>query len=217
MIKALLFDMDGILVNTEKVHQKARRLTYDHYKIDYNTIKHIPVIGRNTDAIFKDIEKVISFPVSLKEASRYKRDIFVSLINNDPIPPLDGIVDILNKYSKKLRIAIVSSSCKTNMEAVLRNSNLKDFFELIISAEDVTNCKPDPEGYKAAAKTFNLEPSECIVFEDSGVGIKAGKASGATVIGVYTSPYPEDLSQADYTIKNIKHGLDFVSKLIDEK
>jgi beta-phosphoglucomutase-like phosphatase (HAD superfamily) len=86
MKRALLFDMDGVLVDTEAVHHEARLSVYRKYGMDYGKLRHIPVAGRNTDAIFGDVHAVLPFPVPLKQAVEEKRARFVSLLERSIAP-----------------------------------------------------------------------------------------------------------------------------------
>jgi len=206
MIQALMFDMDGVLVDTEPVHEAARQAVYRAYGIPATDVRHIPVKGRNTVSIFTDVNAVHPFPVPLHTAVREKHDLFVRLLEG-PIDPLPGIRDLLERYHGRVPIALVSASAHKTVEAVLRSTELETYFPVRVHAGDVRAFKPDPEGYLLAAERVGRPPAACAVFEDSVIGIRAAKAAGARVVGVHTGPYPEDLGEADLAVQTVAAGL----------
>ena len=213
MTRALLFDMDGVLVDTEKVHQAARLEVYRKHKIDFDKVKDIPVIGRNTDAIFEEVNARIPFPVPLSQVIREKRDIFVTMLK-EPILPLPGVKELLSRYRGKLKIAVVSASARQNINAVMQNTGLYVYFDAIVCAEDVKFFKPDPESYLFGAKKLGVDPAECVVFEDSRIGVLAAKNAGARVVGVLTGHSQESLMLADITVPDLARGRAQVEQFI---
>jgi len=213
MIKALLFDMDGVLVDSEKIHHEARLQVYAKYGLDYEKVRHIPVAGRNTHSIFGDVQKVLPFPVPLEQAIHDKHETFVRMLDK-PVKPLPGVIPLLKRYAGSLSIALVSASVRMNVEAVMKSSGLTPYFPERIYAEDVTRYKPHPEAYLLAASRLHLAPSDCLVFEDSGIGVQAAKRAGAGVVGVNTG-YPEDLSAADLVVDDMEKGLEDIIARIE--
>jgi HAD superfamily hydrolase (TIGR01509 family) len=214
-IKAVLFDMDGVVVDTEPVHEESRRLTYFKYGISYNKVRDIPVIGRNTDAIFADVHARYPFPVELKTAIKMKRDIFVDLLGNS-VEPLPGVAKLIKWAKKKHNIALVTASAKQNVEAVLKGTGLTGMFDALVVAEDVRKWKPDPEGYLLAAFRLNVNPENCAVLEDSPVGVASAKAAGMKVIGVMTGQGGTAPKEADLLVDNLEVGADSVHRFIEE-
>lgn len=213
MTQALLFDMDGVLVDTEKIHQESRLRIYSKYGMDFELLKDIPVNGRNTDSIFMDVHARLPFPVPLAQVIREKRDIFVALLK-EPILPLPGIKDILSRYRGRLKIALVSASARQNIDAVMRNTGLFVYFDAMVCAEDVKFYKPDPEGYLMGARKLGVEPASCVVFEDSRIGVLAAKNAGMRVVGVKTGYGTDDLRLADVEVPDIAQGREKIDQLI---
>jgi HAD superfamily hydrolase (TIGR01509 family) len=213
MTKGLLFDMDGVIVDTEPIHHAARCRVYEKYGIDYERIKHIPVTGRNTDSIFTEVHQASPFPIPLDEAVREKRDVFVSLLQM-PIQPLPGIVDLLKQYHNILTVVLVSASARTNVDAVMENTGLGKYFQAFVYAEDVRKYKPDPEAFLLAAEKIQISPGLCIVFEDSNLGVTAAKRAGARVIGVKTGHGRDTLKEADLVVEDLETGKDEIRRFI---
>lgn len=215
-IKAILFDMDGVVVDTEPVHEESRRLTYLKYGISYDSVRDIPVIGRNTDAIFADVNDRFPFPVELKTAIKVKRDIFVELLGKH-VDLLPGVSVAIEYFRNRYRIALVTASARQNVDAVLAGSSLTGKFHALVVAEDVTKWKPDPEGFLLAASRLSVKAEECVVIEDSPVGVAAAKAAGMRVIGVRTGQGGTAPKEADLMVDDLYTGRNEVIKFIEEK
>jgi len=214
MKQALLFDMDGVLVDMEAVHHEARLAVYRKYGLDYERLRHIPVAGRNTDGIFGDVHAVLPFPVPLEEAVKEKRTLFVSLLEKS-IEPLPGVRALLARYAASRIIALVSASARSTVDAAMRSSGLDPYFRFRITAEKVSRHKPDPEAYLMACSQLGVDPASCVVFEDSGIGVAAGKTAGAAVVGVRTGYRTEDLSAADLVVPDLESGRQAVIRFIE--
>jgi len=214
-IKAVLFDMDGVVVDTEPVHEESRRLTYLKYGIPYDKVRDIPVIGRNTDAIFADVNARFPFPVELKTAIKAKRDIFVDLLGKH-VDLLPGVAECIEYFRLRYRIALVTASARQNVDAVLAGSGLTGRFHALVVAEDVKRWKPDPEGFLLAASRLDVKPEDCVVIEDSPVGVAAAKAAGMRVIGVRTGQGGTAPKEAHLMVDDLDSGSETVIKFVEE-
>jgi HAD superfamily hydrolase (TIGR01509 family) len=215
MIQGLLFDMDGVLVDTEVIHEKARQAVYKKYALDTEKIKAVPVTGRNTVAIFNDIQAITPFPVPLEKVIDEKRDVFVAMLQ-EPIQPLAGVRAMLERYAGKLPIGLVTASAGQNVDAVMANTGLGSFFNARVVAEDVTHYKPNPEAYILGAERIGVSPDNCLVFEDSPIGITAAKNAGATVVALRTGNDLEGLDHADCVADTIEAGWEEIIPLIEK-
>jgi HAD superfamily hydrolase (TIGR01509 family) len=205
--------MDGVLVDTEKVHQAARAAVYRRYSLPIEKLKDIPVAGRNTETIFSEVHRICPFPVPVEQAIAEKREVFVTMLKTD-LSPLPGAADLLRQYRGRLRMALVSASARTNVDAILRITGFSAYFDRVIYADDVRRFKPDPEAYVLAAGRIGVSLPACVVFEDSGVGVRAGKRAGARVVGVRTGYGDQDLREADLVVENLAAGLAAVTRFI---
>lgn len=194
MLSAILFDLDGTLVNTDPLHFLTWQevLTKFGMSIDhvwYN--KHIS--GRTNEEIVKDILPQLSLAEGL-ELAEAKEASFRELGNK--LEPLTGLLILLNwTITKGLKKAIVSNAPRENANFMLEALQLKETFPIVILAEDATKGKPDPAPYLLALKRLNIPSNEAIVFEDSPSGIRAAVAAGIYTIGVASSHNPEHLTQ----------------------
>jgi HAD superfamily hydrolase (TIGR01509 family) len=214
--KGLVFDLDGVLVDTENLHEKARREVYSRYDIPLEAVQDIPVAGRNTVSIFNDVNGIRPFGVSdLSVPIREKREIFVKLIDRG-VALLPGIQRLLDYARARLKIGLGSSSTGSNVNKILDVTGIREYFDIVVVAEDVERVKPDPETFIKVLDSFGAAGGECVVFEDSRPGMKAGRAAGATVVGVKTGPYETDFDCADLVVENVEKGFDRIIELIEQ-
>lgn len=195
---AFLFDLDGVIVDTEpqysifwdKIGSELLHDT-DHFgmKIKGNTLRQI------FDRFFADHKewqaKIATDLLAWEKAMRF-----------DLIP---GIREFLNSVRKAgISTAIVTSSDNEKLNSLWKaHPDLREFFDTVVSADDITRSKPDPEGYLLAAKRLNVAPENAFVFEDSLAGLQAGRAGGMTVVGVATTlPAEKVATLADVVIDN---------------
>lgn len=198
MVKGVIFDMDGVLVNNMAIHFKAFAAMAERYNLSSEReIDFTHLNGRGNDDIITALfpaelvaEKGIQGLADEKEA--LYREIY-----EPTIKPTAGLVELLGEINGAgLRCAVGSSGPKENVEFVLRRCHIEPFFTARISGDMVTRCKPDPEIFLSAAAALNLAPEECLVFEDAISGVKAAKAAGMRVIALTTTHTKEQLQKA---------------------
>jgi len=207
MIKAVIFDMDDLMINSDPVHILAHNKFLKRYGYSLSSmpekIRNESVGKRIIDdiAVMKDyfnIEK------NAEELFSERHKIFMELIEKklEPMPGLFELINILEK--EKLDLAIGSSGTRDYINLVLKKINLNDKFKAIVSGEDVKNGKPDPEVFLLAAKRLDRHPEECLVLEDATNGIAAARNADMRVIAV-ESPYTlkQDLSKADLVVDSL--------------
>lgn len=198
MVKGIIFDMDGVLVNNMAIHFKAFAAMAERYNLSSEReIDFTHLNGRGNEDIITALfpaelvaEKGIQGLADEKEA--LYREIY-----EPTIKPSEGLVELLGEiHNAGLRCAVGSSGPRENVEFVLRKCLIEPFFEVRISGDMVTRCKPDPEIFLSAAAALNLAPEECLVFEDAISGVKAAKAAGMKVITLTTTHTREQLQEA---------------------
>lgn len=199
MIKGVLFDMDGVLVDNADMHIKSFGIFCERYGVDGWQERFSSLYGMGNDDIMRMLmpkELVESRgTVSLSdEKEAIYREIYAPTIK-----PVKGLRELLERLKKRgLKCAVGSSGCRANVEFVLEKCDIADYFDVKVSGDSVTRCKPDPEIYLTAAKLLGLKPEECIVFEDAVAGIKAAKSANVShTIALATSLKREDLLKTD--------------------
>ena len=198
MIKAALFDLDGVIVDTEPQYTIFwRRVGHKYFPDDENFATNLKgqTLSYINDTYFPndiDLQRQIQQSLADFEAQM-------------DYPYVSGIVEYVNKIKvSRITTAIVTSSNKEKMDHLYRSHpELPDLFTNIFTAEDTERSKPAPDCYVNAARHLGLKTNECLVFEDSFNGIQAGCASGAKVVGVTTSNSTEAIQGlCDFVIPN---------------
>lgn len=188
MIKAVIFDLDGVLVTTDELHFSAWKQLADELNITGFTradnarqrgvsrMASLEVVLEKTDKKFSDEEKT-----ALAEK---KNDMYVkSLESLDKSAVLDGVFDFIT-YLRNNGIRTAVGSASKNTPVILGKTNLADKFDAVSCGLDTQKSKPDPEVFLIAAKKLGIAPSECVVIEDSDAGIEAAKAGGMYAIAM---------------------------------
>lgn len=186
-IKALLFDLDGVIVSTEKNHFEAWRETASKLGIPFSEHDNEALKGVNRVDSLKQILKLGNKTVSAEEFESllvFKNDMYLdsitTLSKDDLLPGVHAL--LLQAKSMGIKIGLGSSS--KNAPMILTRLGITDLFDVIIDGNGVTHPKPDPEVFLNGAKALGLAPSDCLVFEDASSGVAAAKAGGFIAIGV---------------------------------
>lgn len=185
--RALLFDLDGVIVSTEKNHFHAWKKTANHLGISFSEKDNEALKGVNRVDSLKHIlalGKRIVPDEEFEALLHFKNEEYLSSIEDLCIKDLlPGVFDLLNLAKNKgFNIGLGSSS--KNAPMILERLEIAAYFDVVIDGNGVTRPKPDPEVFLNGAKRLGLSPSECLVFEDAQSGIQAAKAGGFFAIGV---------------------------------
>ncbi len=186
-IKAILFDMDGVLVDSEHVILEAAMLGLKEFGVTSKPEDHVPYIGAGEDRYIGCVAEKYGVPYRMEIKQRVY-DIFDNIVEDrikvfkDVVPTLETLRD------KGYKLALASSADRRKVLSSLSAAKIPtELFNVLLSADEVVNKKPDPEVYLLAAKKLGLPNEQCIVVEDAVNGVKAGKAAGSKTIAVTTS------------------------------
>lgn len=187
MLKGIIFDMDGVLINSEPFHYRAWKETLKGRNIDLDYKVYRGCIGSTIDYLMKILHDHYGIPledVSLRREMNEKKD---ELIKKEGYPPLIPYVkEFLHRLSEGgYQLAVASSSPLSYIERVTDHWGIQKYFQKLVSGESVKNPKPAPDVFLKAAKELGLSPQECIVIEDSEKGCIAAKNAGITCIGYH--------------------------------
>ncbi len=186
-IKALLFDLDGVIVSTEKNHFEAWRETASKLGIPFSEHDNEALKGVNRVDSLKQILKLGNKTVSAEEFESllvFKNDMYLDSITTLSKADLLPGVHSLLQQAKSMGVKIGLGSSSKNAPMILNRLGITDLFDVVIDGNGVKQPKPDPEVFLNGAKTLALSPSDCLVFEDANSGIAAAKAGGFIAIGV---------------------------------
>lgn len=187
-IKAILFDMDGVLIDAKDWHYEALNKALSLFGMEINRYDHLTTFdGLPTKVKLQMLSKRFFLPESLHLFINELKQSYTAEIVHQKCHPVFHHEYALSKlHQQGYKIAVCSNSIRKTIELMMDRAELMPYVDLIISNEEVVKTKPDPEMYITAINKFGLRPNECIVVEDNPKGIQAGKASGAKVLEVAT-------------------------------
>jgi HAD superfamily hydrolase (TIGR01509 family) len=194
-LKAAIFDMDGVLFDTEKLYQQTWRELADERGIQLEEGFLQTICGTSGERMKQIIEQYYHVADGTAVIEACKKRMREKLAVHVPLK--EGAREILTEFKKRgMKIAIASSTVRELIESNLKISNLAQYFDQIVSGEDVEHGKPEPDIFLAAAKALEYSPEECYVFEDSENGVRAGHRAGCYVVMIpdLVQPTPETIS-----------------------
>jgi beta-phosphoglucomutase len=187
-LKAVIFDMDGVLVDSFEAHRKAFDLVMSrHYGFHVNAEEFISYFGTNPKDIARGLLKTHGIPNGdIEKLTEEKKVAFRQFIK-EGVKVLPGVKALLEKLKQDgTPIAVASTPAKESVLLTLETAGLRQYFNVIVGLDDVRLGKPAPDIYLKAAEILGIKPKDCWVVEDSLSGIQAGKAAGMKVVGVQT-------------------------------
>lgn len=204
---AFLFDMDGVIVDSNPVHKIALKQFCEEHGFHLTEEQlHTKIYGRTN----KDWIPVVFGDITKEQIARYaaeKEKLFRDLYAGT-IEPLKGLLPFLQKLDNYgLQRAIATSAPRENVDFTLEKTGVGSYFQVILDESFVERGKPDPDIYLKTAAALGYDPKNCIVLEDSISGVKSGKSAGCKVVALTTTHTKEELTEADMAIPDFD-GLD---------
>lgn len=208
MIRAVIYDLDDLMVNSHLLHVEASERVFKKYKISQKSLpEHIRsgFIGMRVSDILRELIKIYNLKVNFEKVYKEREKILLDLVG-EKLRPMPGLFESLKLLKKSaIAIAIASSGTKKYIKTVLLKFNISGYFDVIVSGDDVKLGKPNPETYIVTCKKLGLKPEEVLVLEDATKGIKAAKLAKCKCIAVSSKYTPkQDLSEADFEIKSLR-------------
>jgi beta-phosphoglucomutase family hydrolase len=202
---AVIFDMDGVLVDNAHFHERAFAEYFSQFGI-----KLAPeMFGRGNEELMAEL-----FPNESKEWHRELatgKEAYYRQIYEPHVKPVAGLVELLEELKKNdILIAVGSSAPVENIDFVLDKLQIRNYFDVVVVAAMVKKAKPAPDIYLKSAELLNVKPDKCLVFEDALAGIAAAQSAGMKVAAVATSLPKERLNETDLIIN------DFTEITVDE-
>jgi beta-phosphoglucomutase len=182
---AVLWDMDGTLVDSEEFHWLSWRDTMAAEGVPISHDQFVVTFGQRNDSILPRWLGVDATPDRIQRVGDAKEELYRRLVHESGLAPLPGAAEWVRRLQQEnWRQAVASSAPRANLDVVLEVIGLKDCFQAIVSAEDVTAGKPDPQVFLTAASRLGVPPSQCVVVEDAAAGVEAARRAGMRSIGV---------------------------------
>ncbi len=180
----VIFDCDGTIADTMPIHYEAWQAALDPYGVPFPEAMFYDLGGTKSPQIIEILSARHGVEIPVQAAVDHKEAEFVKRI--DRVAPIEPVVELVKHYHGKAPLAVASGGIRSLVTQTLEYIGLLDYFQAIVTAEDVTHGKPDPEPFLLAAQRINTPPEACLVFEDGKVGIEAAMAAGMTVVKVPT-------------------------------
>jgi HAD superfamily hydrolase (TIGR01509 family) len=207
MIKALVFDMDGVIIDSEPMHTEISVEVLKELGGTPSPSELFEFVGVRNEEMWAILKQRHNLKESVEEILKLHENHKRKRFSEEPLKPIEGIPQLIQEAKNKdLKLALATSSPKFLAELVLKRLDLYSFFDIIVAASDISQGKPHPEIYFKAARKLGVEPEECIAIEDSYYGMMSAKNAGMKCI-VYDNPNAGnyDKSQADYVVSSIKN------------
>ncbi len=218
MKSLIIFDMDGVLIDSEPIHQQLEREIFSALGLNISRSEHDSYIGKSTESMWTSIKQRHELDLQHDALVRIVADKQLREFGRVPLSPMPGVTALIEQLSAKgLRLAIASSSPKQLIDTITSKLGLDTYFPLRVSADEVKRGKPHPDIFLRAAELCNKKPADCVVIEDSAYGLRAAAAANMASIG-YANPNSgnQDLSAADLLVDDFGDGsiqriLDFIA------
>jgi len=201
-MKAAIFDLDGVIVDTVPLHFKAWQKMFSEYGKDFTfedykqKVDGIPRLA-GCRAILTDLDDN-----AIDEACEKKQGYYIQLLQEEGVVVYDTTLTLLKEIiSKDLKTACVSSS--KNCPLILEKVGITDLFQVQLSGNDIKKGKPDPQIFLMAAERLGVDPADCLVFEDATLGVEAGKRANMKCVGIDRDKKPHLFEKADIVVGDL--------------
>jgi len=199
-----IFDWDGVIIDSARQHAASWERLAAENRLPLPPGHFERSFGMKNARIIPDILGWTQDPAEIARLSNRKEELYREILTADRIAPLPGVELWLERLGRAgVPCAIGSSTDRANIELVLGRLSLREVFAAIVSAEDVSRGKPDPEVFLQAARALRMPPCDCVVFEDAPVGVSAGKRAGMSVVAVASTRTRESLAEADLVVERL--------------
>lgn len=205
-MKAVIFDMDGVLIDSQPYHFKADIDTMAEYGVIKDQKFYEAFAGTLTSDRMRILKDLFKLDIPVEEMVKKREDMILEIMAREDIKPVSGIPEFLKSIKNRgLKTAVASSSGYDLIGLILSRLGISEYFDSITSGNDVKRGKPDPDVFLLAAERIGVNPRDCFVVEDSENGVKAAKSAGMKALGYInpTSGY-QCLDMADFITDDFK-------------
>ena len=205
----IIFDMDGVLLDSEPMHQEIIYETFQLEGIPFDKAYIQTLTGMSAFPMWEKVKRDAQRLESVEELIKFHRDYFFKRLPEVKVPLVPHVKDVLEKFKNEGKhLSLASSSGRKLIDIFTQQTNIAHYFEVIMSGDDVKYSKPNPEIFLKVAQWYGLPATQFTVIEDSTNGVKAAKSAGMQCVG-FQNPLSggQDLSQADLLIHSMQELL----------
>ncbi len=184
MIKAFIFDMDGVIIDSEPLHFESDRMVMKDFGIELSDEELNRYVGVDNTQMWLELKDKYKIDVSVDDLLFRQHSNKVELLKTRELKPINGIPELISRLiDNNIAIALASSSSMKFIRFVLDKLVITNYFDVVVSGEHVERSKPEPDIFLRAAQLLNVSPGSCVVLEDSEHGVNAAKRAGMKCIG----------------------------------
>lgn len=200
MITTVIFDMNGVIIDDERIHELIFQDSVLPYGIKISHEEYLECCAGRTDREgYESIGRKFGQDLPVDELLQVKHAMY-----REQFPKYKqaypGVLELIEHLAESYQLALVSSAARSEIDLITSEFGINRYFAFTISAEDVQRGKPDPEPYRKAVDWFQASPNECVVIEDSVNGIRSAKSAGCFCVAVTNTHAREELVQADLIV-----------------
>jgi HAD superfamily hydrolase (TIGR01509 family) len=195
---ALIFDMDGLMIDSERLYFAAEREMAAHYGKEIRDEQLWPLMGRKPIESLRLLREILAIETSPEDLFAWRNRLMLEKMRHD-LGAMPGLYEILDAFHGRLKLAVATGAQREFLDIALDRLDIRRYFTVLQTADSLERGKPDPEIYRIACQKLGLPPERCVVLEDARNGVLAGRAAGCRVIAVpndYTRG--QDFAEADW-------------------
>jgi beta-phosphoglucomutase family hydrolase len=221
LLKAVIFDMDGVIIDSEPAHIRLEGEIFKELGIEVTEEEHHSFVGTNSYYMWEVIKNKCNLAQTVEELVQNDRDRYFNDLVSEKCETemITGVTELIKDlYENGLSLAVASSSPLDVIETVVKKFNIDKYFKILVTGDYVERSKPEPDIFLLAAERLQVEPSECLVIEDSHNGVCAARKAGMKCIGYKNlNSGSQDISMADSIVDTFDNlDADTLSKLFNE-
>jgi beta-phosphoglucomutase family hydrolase len=211
--KTILWDMDGVISDSYSFHFTAWQEIFAKRGVNFTKENFTSLFGARNDFIVRSIMGKELAEVDVRTVVKEKEEHFRRVATGN-IKPFPGVVKLLNSMKKgNFKVGLASSAPRENIDLVLRELNLEGIFDCVVFGQEVSESKPSPQIYLLAARKLEVTPTDCLVIEDSPLGVKAAKTAGMKCLGITNTHPALKLKEADMVVNSLEN-VDLITLLM---
>ena len=207
MMWAMIFDVDGVVADTEVLNARASVMMFaELYGTEVAPEDFREFLGTGDERYVEGVAEKYGVAIEVAAAVARRKENFFKLLREEPLPAMAGVMELVRggREAEDCKVAIATSGNKDKQFPVIEGTGLRlEWFDAVITGDDVSRKKPDPQIYLVTAERLGIAPGRCVVFEDAPAGVAAAKAAGMVCVAVTSSVAAEKLGAADLVVESL--------------